>query len=86
MAVTVQCGGDLLVGRVVRLGGAQDEAAPKGQRLGGGTGADEGFELAAQISSQFNDRGEGARHGRPPGEQDTAIALQAMMPTDPPLS
>src|SRR5512144_335719 len=38
MAVTVQFGGDVLVGRVVRLGGAQDDPAPKGERLGSGTG------------------------------------------------
>src|SRR5262245_55484722 len=49
MAVTVQFGGDVLVGRVVCLGSPQDDAAAKGQRLGGGAGADEGVEMMAQI-------------------------------------
>src|SRR3954470_3030340 len=84
MAVAVECGGDLLVARVVRLGGAQDDAAAKGQRLGSGTGADEGFEPAAKVGIQFDTRGEGARHGSPPSEQVTAAALQDMMPTGPP--
>src|SRR5512147_582581 len=83
MAVTVQFGGDVLVGRVVRLGGAQDDAAAKGERLGGGPGADEGFESVATIGIQFDHRGEGARHGSPPGEQDTAVTLRDMMPTAP---
>ena len=85
MAVTVQCGGDVLVGRVVRLGGVQDDAAAEGQRLGSGAGADEGLQLATQVGGQFDDRGEGARHGRAPGEQDTAVALGMMMPTGPML-
>ena len=58
VAVAVQFGGDVLVGRVVRLGGAQDDAAAEGQGLGRGAGADEGFELAAQVGIQFDDRGE----------------------------
>jgi hypothetical protein len=85
MAVTVQCGGDVLVGRVVRLGGVQDDAAAEGQRLGSGAGADEGLQLATPVGGQFDDRGEGARHGRAPGEQDTAVALGMMMPTGPML-
>jgi hypothetical protein len=67
MAVAAQFGGDVLVGRVVGPGGAQDDAAAEGQRLGGGTGADEGFESAARLGIQFDHRGEGARHGSPPG-------------------
>lgn len=65
MAVTVQVGGDVLVGRVVRSGGVQDDTAPKGERLGSGTGADEGFESAAKIGIQFDNRGEGAWHATP---------------------
>ena len=64
---------------------AQDDAAAKGERLGGGPGADEGFESVATIGIQFDHRGEGARHGSPPGEQDTAVTLRDMMPTAPPL-
>jgi hypothetical protein len=52
VAVTVQVGGDVLVGRVVRLGGPQDDAAAEGQRLGAGTGADQTFQSAAQIVIQ----------------------------------
>ena len=85
MAVAVQRGGDVLVGRVVRPGGVQDDTAPEGERLGGGPGADEGFESAAESGLQFDNRGEGARHTNPPGEQVTAVALQHMMPTAPPL-
>jgi hypothetical protein len=83
MAVTVECGGDLLVARVVRLGGVQHDAAAEGQRLGSGTGADEGIESAAKVGIEFDTRGEGARHGSPPSEQVTAAALQNMMPTGP---
>src|SRR3954468_24525274 len=85
MAVTVQLGGDVLVGGVVRGGGPQDDAAAEDQGLGGGGGADEGFESAAQRGLQVDDRGEGVGHGRPPGAQDTAVALPDMMPTAPPL-
>jgi hypothetical protein len=85
MAVTVEFGGDLLVGRVVRLGGTQDDAAAEGQRLGRGTGADQGFKLAATIGIQIHDRGEGARHGSPPDEHDTVMTLQHIMPTGPSL-
>jgi hypothetical protein len=67
MAVAVEFGGDLLVGRVVRPGGVQHDAAAEGQRLGRGTGADEGFEPAARRGIQLDHRGERARHGRPPG-------------------
>src|SRR5688572_22865211 len=54
MAVTAQFGGDVLVGRAVRLGGAQHDAAAEGQRLGRGAGADEGFESAARLGVQFD--------------------------------
>jgi hypothetical protein len=52
VAVTVQFGGDVLVGRVVRLGGPQDDAATEGQRLRAGTGADQTFQSAPQIVIQ----------------------------------
>ena len=85
MAVTIEFGGDLLVGRVVRLGGAQHDAAAEGQRLGRGTGADERIESSAKVGIEFDTRGEGARHGSPPSERVTVVALQDMMPTGPPL-
>jgi hypothetical protein len=71
MAVTVQFGGDLLVGRIVGLGGTQDDAAAEGQRLGAGTGADQTLQSAPEIVIQWDNRGEGARHGSPPCEPDT---------------
>ena len=83
MAVTVQRGGDGLVGRPVRPSGVQDDTAPEGERLGGGPGANEGFELAAESGLQFDNRGEGARQNSPPGEQVTTVARQHMMPTAP---
>jgi hypothetical protein len=85
MAVTVEFGGDLQVGRVVRLGGAPHDATAEGQRLGRGTGADERIESSVKVGLQFDTRGDGARHGSPPCEQVMAVALQDMMPTGPPL-
>jgi hypothetical protein len=85
MAVAAEFGGDLLVGRVVRPGGAQHDAAAQGQCLGSGTGADKAVESAAPLDIQFKDRGEGARHGSPSGEPEMVVTLRSMMPTAPPL-
>src|SRR5262245_379547 len=63
VAVATQFGGDVLVGRVACCRSGQDDTAAEGQRLGSGAGADDGFELAAKLVGQCNDRGEGARHG-----------------------
>src|SRR4051794_10876341 len=43
VAVAVQFGGDDLVGGVVVLGGAQDDATARDKGLGRGAGADEGL-------------------------------------------
>jgi len=52
VAVAAQFGGDVLVGRIVRRSGPQDNAATHDERLGGGAGADKGFELGAEFGSQ----------------------------------
>jgi len=49
VAVAAQFVGDLLVGRPVVLGSAEDEAAAKGQGLRGGPGAEEGLESVARL-------------------------------------
>src|SRR3954452_18020379 len=56
MAGTVQFGGGLLVGRVVRLCGTQDDAAAQDEGLGRGAGADEGLEPGAKFVNQFDGR------------------------------
>jgi hypothetical protein len=83
MAVAVQFGGNLPVGGSAHPGGTQDDAAAEGQRLRGGAGADESFESAATIFIKFDTRGEGARHGCPPGEQGLVVTLRSMMTIDP---
>jgi hypothetical protein len=85
VAVTAQLGRDLLVGRLVRLGGAQDDAATKDERLRGGACADQGFELATQFGCQFDSRGKRARHDGPPDKQDKSFSLENIMATDAPL-
>jgi hypothetical protein len=54
VSVAAQFGSDVLVGRVVRRSGTQDNAATKDKRLGGGAGAKEGLELEAKFRSQFD--------------------------------
>jgi len=85
VAVTAQFGGDVLVGRVVGPGGPQDDAAAEDQRLGAGPGADQTLQAAPEIIIQWDNGGEGARHGDPPCEPDTDVTLQDMMPTDLPF-
>src|SRR5262245_23759335 len=63
VAVTVQKGGDILVGGAVVSGGEQDDAAAEGERLGGGTRPSEGFQLAAEFIGQFDGGAERTRHG-----------------------
>jgi hypothetical protein len=66
MAVAVEFGGDVLIGGVVGPGGTQDDAAAKDQGLRRGTGANQTFELRANLRCQFNWGSEGAWHGCPP--------------------
>jgi hypothetical protein len=73
VAVTAQFGGDVLVGGVAGLCCPQNDAATKGQGLGGGTGTHQRFQLVAQLLGQGDGRTEGARHGWPPGEQDSEV-------------
>ena len=63
VAIATELGGDLLVGRVVRRRGGQDDAAAESQRLGGGAGTDQGLKLTAKFVLEFDNRTEGARHG-----------------------
>jgi hypothetical protein len=74
VAVAAEFGSDVLIGRGVRLGGEQDDAATKDEGLGGGTGADEVFEVSADFGGQFDRRAKGTWHGNPPGEQHLVIS------------
>ena len=49
MSITVEFGGDVLVGRLVVLSGAEDEAAAEGQCLGRGAGLSKRMELFAVL-------------------------------------
>jgi hypothetical protein len=79
VAVATQERGDVLVGRVVVSGGAQDDAATENKSLGRGAGADDGLELGAEFGLQFDDGSEGARHGCPPGVPVLGLALEDIM-------
>jgi hypothetical protein len=81
VAVAVQKGGDEVVGGVVILRGAQDDAAAEDKSLGRGAGADECLELGAEFGLQFDDGSERARHGCPPGRQYNGVELPDVMAT-----
>lgn len=49
VAVAVESLGKLLVGRVVVVGGVEDEAAAEGQGLRGGSGLDERVDLLTEL-------------------------------------
>jgi hypothetical protein len=55
VAVTVKCGGDVLVGRVVGCGGEQDDAAAEGKRLGSGAGTLKSLKFGAEFWEQLDD-------------------------------
>ncbi len=50
VSIAVEFLGDGLIGGLIGIGGAEDEAAAKDERLWGGPGPDERFELSARIS------------------------------------
>jgi hypothetical protein len=68
MPVAVQLVGDGLVGGIA-FRSAQDAAAAQGQRLRGGAGAREGFELRAVFDGQFDSGSPRVGHGRSPAAQ-----------------
>ena len=76
VTVAPQIGSDALIRRGVGLGGEQDDAATEDEGLGGGTGADEVFELDAHFGSQLDRRAKGTWHGNPPGEQEKVILVE----------
>ena len=84
MAVAAQFGGDLLVGGLVVVGGAQDDAAAEDQSLGRGAGADEGLELVAEFVGQFDGRAEGTRHGCPPASETGLLSWRTSWQPTPP--
>lgn len=49
VSVAVEFLGKLLVGRVVVVGGVEDEAAAEGQGLRGGSGLDERVDLLTEL-------------------------------------
>ena len=54
VAVAAQFVSNILVGRVVRRCGTQDNAAAKDEGLRCGPGAEQGFQLEAELGSQFD--------------------------------
>jgi hypothetical protein len=85
VAVAVQVVGNGLVGRGVLSGSPQDDATAEDQGLGGRAGADEGFQVRANVGGQFDDGTEGARHGKPPGNLHNSFLLQNIMATHAPF-
>src|SRR5947209_2399765 len=63
VAVAAEFHRNVLVGRIIGLGGPQDDATAESEGVGGGAGAGQGFELAALLGCQFDRRSEGTRHG-----------------------
>jgi hypothetical protein len=82
VAIATELGGDVLVGRVVRAGDPQDDAAAEDQCLGCRAGTGKGFKRGAQLVRQLDERAEGAWHGRPPGKFDQMVLLLLIMATD----
>src|SRR5215831_9091790 len=54
VAVAAELVGDVLVGRVLRCSGGQDDAAAQSQGLGRGAGTDQGVEFGAQFGWQLD--------------------------------
>jgi hypothetical protein len=79
VAVTVQKGGDILVGGAVVSGSEQDDAAAEGERLRGGTRPSEGFQLTAALIGQFDGGAERTRHGCSPPKRYRAVGLGDIM-------
>jgi hypothetical protein len=69
MAVAAEFGRNDLIGGLVGVGGAEDDATAKDESLGSGASADEGFELATQVGGQIENGAEGTRHDKPPDQQ-----------------
>src|SRR5688572_9458748 len=66
MPVTAEFDGDLLIGRIVRASGSQDEATAEGQRLRRRACTSQRFQFGAEFLLEFDCRAEGAWHGGPP--------------------
>ena len=49
MSIAVEFGGDVLVGRLIVLGGAEDKSAAEGKCLRSGAGLNQGLELFAVV-------------------------------------
>jgi hypothetical protein len=71
VAVAVQFGRNLQVGGLVRVGGAQDDAAAEGQGLRRGASAQEGAEAIAHVVGE--DDGTGKGHGKHPCSESEII-------------
>lgn len=75
MAITAECGGDLLIGRRVVPGSEQDDTATEDESLWGRVGSDEGFELVAKLIRKLEDRTERTRHEGCLQERDRVVRL-----------
>ena len=61
--------GDEVVGGLVVVSRAEEDATAEDESLGCGACANEGLELASQISGQINGRAKGTWHDKPPVQQ-----------------
>jgi hypothetical protein len=66
MAITVQRGGDLAVGRLVWLCRSEDKATAQSQSLGSGSGSAQPLELGAGVCGENDGACEGKWHQRHP--------------------
>jgi hypothetical protein len=66
MAIAVQLGSDLTVGRLVRLRRPEDEATAQDQSLGSCGGPGQPLELAPGVRGESDRASEGKRHLRHP--------------------
>jgi hypothetical protein len=79
VAITGQNRGDILIGGAVVAGGKQDDAAAEGERLGGATRPNEGFQLDAEFIGQFDGGAERTWHGCSPPKRYRAVGLGVIM-------
>jgi hypothetical protein len=74
MAIAVEFLGDGLIGGLIGVGSAEDEAAAKDESLRCGPGPDERFELAARLGGQIDQGAKGKRHGSLLANREKAVS------------
>jgi hypothetical protein len=79
VAITLQFGGDLLVGGVVVAGGPEDESATPDQGLRSRTGTDQELELQSEGGGENDQRAKRTWHKGPPCRRDNRDAVEAII-------